>query len=160
MKFIKYLIMLLVVVNTSANKVNAQIDTTFWFAAPWVTPDHDGNVQMAFRISTFGAPATVRIQQPALTYDTTFVVPANSLADVPISHLVNDIESGPADLVLTSGIKITSDELITVVYDFISDLITISPGTPNNPETYSLKGQNGMGTEFVLPFKPCGIIEF
>lgn len=153
MKLIKYTFLLLVVMNLSASKVNAQIDTLFWFAAPWVTPDHDGNTQMAFRISTFNNPANVRIQMPALTYDTTFFVPANSLANVPVSHLVNDIESKPADAILTSGIKITSDELITVVYDFISDLITITPGTPNNPETYSLKGQNGMGTEFITPFQ-------
>lgn len=149
----KHLFILILVLTCSAQRVTAQIDSLFWFAPPWVTPDHDGNVQMAFRISTFGNAATVRIQQPAGTYDTTFVVPANSLADVPVSHLVNSLESKPADAILTSGVKITSDELITVVYDFISDMITISPGTPNNPETYSLKGQNGMGTEFVTPFQ-------
>jgi len=153
MNLYKYIILLAFLTSVGITKVEAQIDSVFWFAAPWVTPDHDGNVQMAFRVSTFGAPATVRIQLPAMTYDTTFVVPANSLADVPISHLVNDIESKPADFLLTGGFKITSDELITVVYDFISDLITITPGTPNNPETYSLKGQNGMGTEFVTPFQ-------
>jgi gliding motility-associated-like protein len=137
----------------SSNTVQAQIDSVFWFAAPWVTPDHDNNVQLAFRISTFSAPANVRIQLPTGTYDTTFLVPANSLASIPLNHIVDDLESKPADAVLTSGIKITSDELITVVYDFISDLITITPGTPNNPETYSLKGQNGMGDEFVVPFQ-------
>jgi gliding motility-associated-like protein len=140
-------------VQMSDNAAQAQIDSVFWFAPPWVTPDHDGNTQMAFRISTFGNAATVRIQQPASTYDTTFVVPANSLADVPVSHLVSTLESMPADNILTSGVKITSDALITVVYDFISDMITITPGNPNNPETYSLKGQNGMGTEFVVPFQ-------
>jgi len=145
--------LLLILVLFSAQKVQSQIDTLFWFAAPWVTPDHDGNTQMAFRISTFGNASTVRIQQPALTYDTTFVVPANSLASISLNHLVNDIESMPADAILTTGLKITSDELITVVYDFISDMFVITPGTPNNPETYSLKGQNGMGNEFVVPFQ-------
>jgi hypothetical protein len=137
----------------SFTTVQAQVDTVFWFAAPWVTPDHDGNVQLAFRISTFGAPANVRIQLPAGTYDTTFLVPANGLASIGLDHIVNDLESTPADAILNSGIKITSDEMITVVYDFISDLVNISPGTPNNPETYSLKGQNGMGNEFVVPFQ-------
>jgi len=153
MRLLKYLIILVMPFKMSFNTVQAQIDTVFWFAAPWVTPDHDNNVQLAFRISTFGAPATVRMQLPAGTFDTTFVVPANGLADVPLDYLVNSLESKPADAILTSGVKITSDEMITVVYDFISDLITISPGTPNNPETYSLKGQNGMGTEFVTPFQ-------
>ncbi len=137
----------------SLSNLHAQIDTVFWFAAPWVTPDHDGNVQLAFRISSFSTPSTVRLQLPSQGYDTTFIVPANTVSSVPLNHIVNDLESKPADAVLTSGIKITSDELITVVYDFISDMITITPGTPNNPETYSLKGQNGMGTEFVVPFQ-------
>ncbi|MCH2229568.1 MAG: PKD domain-containing protein [Crocinitomicaceae bacterium] len=153
MKFLKYIVVILFLFKISFTSVNAQIDTVFWFAAPWVTPDHDGNTQMAFRVSTFNNPTNVRIQLPALGYDTTFLVPANSLADVPMSHKVLDIESKPADVILTSGFKITSDEKITVVYDFISDLINITPGTPNNPETYSLKGQNGMGVEFVTPFQ-------
>ena len=62
MKFIKYTFLLLVVLKLSASKVNAQIDTVFWFAAPWVTPDHDGNVQMAFRISTFGIKLSKRVK--------------------------------------------------------------------------------------------------
>lgn len=135
------------------SNIHAQIDTVFWFAAPWVTPDHDGNVQLAFRISSFATPSNVRLQLPSQGFDTTFIVPANTVSSIPLNHIVDDLESKPADAVLTSGIKITSDELITVVYDFISDLVNITPGTPNNPETYSLKGQNGMGNEFVVPFQ-------
>lgn len=152
MKFFKYIVLTLLL-SVASEKAVAQIDTLFWFAAPWVTPDHDGNVQMAYRISTFSNPATVRIQQPEATYDVTFSIPANSLFSVPLESIVADLESAPADVVLNSGFKITSDELITVVYDFISDTVSITPGTPNNPETYSLKGQNGMGTEFVVPFQ-------
>lgn len=153
MRNILRIALITVVMSTFSSKLEAQIDTLFWFATPWVTPDHDGNTQLAYRISTFGNPATIRIQQPAATYDTTFVVPANSLANIPLNHIVNQLESQPADAILNTGVKITSDELITVVYDFISDMVTITPGTPNNPETYSLKGQNGMGTEFVTPFQ-------
>lgn len=153
MKLLKYLILFFMLGQMTLSNVQAQIDTVFWFAAPWVTPDHDGNVQLAFRISSFNNPSNVRLQLPSQGFDTTFVVPANTVSSIPLNHIVNDLESKPADAVLTSGIKITSDELITVVYDFISDLITISPGTPNNPETYSLKGQNGMGNEFVVPFQ-------
>ncbi|MFT6244953.1 MAG: gliding motility-associated-like protein [Salibacteraceae bacterium] len=130
----------------SATTLNAQVDTLFWFAAPWVTPDHNGNTPLAFRVSTFNNAATVRMQLPAGTFDTTFIVPANSLGNVDLSYIVNDLESKPADAILTSGMKITSDEMITVVYDFISI-------SPSNPETYSLKGQNGMGIEFVVPFQ-------
>lgn len=151
MKKIRYTLFLVLALNFISSNVKAQIDTLFWFAAPWVTPDHDRNYPMAFRISSFGNPTTVRIQQPASTFDTTFTVPANSLFTKSLTHMIPQVESKPADAVLTTGFKITSDFPITVVYEFISD--TISGGTGNNPETYSLKGQNGMGTEFVTPFQ-------
>lgn len=153
MKRLKHIILLFMLGQMTLSTIHAQIDTVFWFAAPWVTPDHDGNVQLAFRISSFSTPSNVRLQLPSQGFDTTFVVPANTVSSIPLNHIVNDLESKPADAILTSGIKITSDELITVVYDFISDMVTITPGTPNNPETYSLKGQNGMGNEFVVPFQ-------
>lgn len=153
MKLLRNIVLVVLFCKVGCANVNAQIDTLFWFATPWVTPDHDGNTSLAFRISTFSNPSTVRMQQPAMSFDTTFTVPANSLADVPLDYLVNSLESQPADALLSTGMKITSTENITVVYDFISDLVNITPGTPNNPETYSLKGQNGMGTEFVTPFQ-------
>lgn len=153
MKFLKLSLILTVVLITSAQKLSAQIDTVFWFAAPWVSPDHDGRTPMAFRISTFNNPTTVRVQQPASVYDTTFTIGPNTVYSHWLSHLVDSLESKPANQVLRTGFKITSDQLITVVYDFVSDLTVISPGTPNNPETYSLKGTNGMGNEFVTPFQ-------
>jgi methylglyoxal synthase len=90
MRLLKFIVLLVIFMKMGTATVNAQIDTLFWFAAPWVTPDHDNNVQLAFRISTFGAPANVRIQLPTGTYDTTFVVPANSLASIPLNHIVDD----------------------------------------------------------------------
>ncbi|MEO9531183.1 MAG: PKD domain-containing protein [Crocinitomicaceae bacterium] len=126
-------------------EAKAQIDTTFWFAAPWVTPDHADNVPMAFLFSTFGNATTIRLRQPASTFDTTFVVAANSLFSKDLSHILNELETKPANTVLTSGFEITSDFPIIVVYDFLS--------SGNNPETYSLKGQNGLGYEFVCPFQ-------
>lgn len=126
-------------------EAKAQIDTTFWFAAPWVTPDHADNKPMAFLFSTFANATTIRLRQPASTYDTTFVVAANSLFSKNLAHILNELETKPANTVLTSGFEITSDFPIIVVYDFLS--------SGNNPETYSLKGQNGMGYEFVCPFQ-------
>lgn len=128
-----------------ASKAEAQIDTAFWFAAPWVTPDHAGNTPIALRISTFNAPTTVRVYQPAGGYDSTFVVPANSLNSHFLSPIVNTLEAKPADNVLNYGIKIEADTLITVVYEVVTVV--------NNPETYSLKGTNGLGMEFITPFQ-------
>ncbi|MBS1636556.1 MAG: PKD domain-containing protein [Bacteroidetes bacterium] len=137
--------LLLFVLLAFSKPVLSQIDTVFWFAAPWVTPDHAGRIPMALRISTFGNATTVRVKQPASAYDTTFTIAPNTIYSKFLSHIVDSLESKPADTRLRTGVRITSDYPITVVYEFIS--------SGNNPETYSLKGQNGMGTEFVTPFQ-------
>lgn len=123
----------------------AQIDTAFWFGAPWITAGHAQKTPLALQISTFGNPTTVRVRQPAGTYDTTFLVPANTNFTKFLSHVVNSIETVPANTPLNRGLKVSSDFPITVVYDNIT--------VANNPETYSMKGQNALGTEFVCPFQ-------
>ena len=143
----KILVVLSLVLFTSSN-VCAQIDTEFWFAAPWVTPDHDDRDPIYFHFSTFGNPTTVRIQQPASTYDTTFTVPANALFSKAVHFMMDSLESKPANQLLRTGFHITSDFPMIVVYD----VVTRGPAS-NNPETYSLKGTNGIGIEFVLPFQ-------
>jgi gliding motility-associated-like protein len=153
MKRLKIWLVFAMFLAVSFNEVKAQVDSLFWFAAPWVTPDHDNNTPVSMRFSSFGNATTVRVRQPLKTLDTSFVIPANSLFSLALDSLVDDIESMPADMDISTGIEITSDELMTVVYDFISDTLILSPGTSNNPETYSLKGQNGMGKEFVVPFQ-------
>jgi gliding motility-associated-like protein len=136
-----FLILLLV----SGKVAVSQIDTVFWFAAPWVTTGHANNVPVVVRYSSFNNPTTVRVRQPASTFDTTFVIPANSLITQSLSHFINQVENKPADVVLNRGFKITSDFPMTVVYEVVT--------SGNNPETYSMKGQNGMGLEFVCPFQ-------
>ena len=135
----------IVVLIFNVQQSSAQIDSVFWFAAPWVTPSHADNTPIALRISTFNSPTTIRVYQPAGTYDSTFTVPANTLNSHFLTAIVNTLESKPADTPLNYGIKIEADTLITVVYEVVS--------TGNNPETYSLKGINGLGTEFVAPFQ-------
>ena len=100
---------------------------------------------MAFHFSTFANATTIRLRQPASVYDTTFTVAPNTLFTKYVSHLLDSLESKPADSVINRGFEVTSDFPIVAVYDFQS--------TGNNPETYSLKGQNGMGYEFVTPFQ-------
>ncbi len=139
----------LVILLAFSTPVLSQIDTVFWFAAPWVTVGHASNVPVVMRLSSFNNATTVRVRQPASTFDTTFTIPANSLVSESLSHLINNIENTPANTVLNRGIKITSDFPITVVYEVVT--------SGNNPETYSMKGQNGMGLEFVCPFQTNGI---
>ncbi len=135
----------------------AQIDTSFWFAAPWVTPDHAFRHPVKIHIATFAAPSTtVRVRQPAALspnqYDTTIIIPANTNFDYTFwrdagasvtNRAYDSLEVRPADQVVPYGLYISSSSNISVVYDVVT--------TGNNPETFSLKGQNGLGTEFVCP---------
>jgi gliding motility-associated-like protein len=148
MKKIHFVLLFLFFSSAANQKIQAQVDTIFHFAAPWVTPDHWWRDPMAFHFSTFGNATTIRMRQPAMLYDTPFVVPPNSLFTKFITHRLDSIESKPANTILRSGIEITSDFPITVVYDIITR-------APNfyNPETFSLKGSNGVGKEFVMPFQ-------
>lgn len=148
MKLIRKVILIFAILFTAMPDGKAQIDTNFWFAAPWITPDHWWRDPIAFHIATFNNPTIVNIKQPASSYDTTFTVPANSLFTKYVTHIMNSLESKPANSVLNTGVHITSNHPITVVYDIIT-----RPTNYYNPETYSLKGNNGMGYEFVCPFQ-------
>lgn len=141
--------LLLVLLVLSSKQVLSQIDTVFWFAAPWVTTGHANNVPVVLRLSSFNNVTQVRVRQPASTFDTTFTIPANSLVSQSLSHFINQIENTPANTVLNRGLKITSDFPITAIYEVVT--------SGNNPETYSLKGQNGLGLEFICPFQTKGL---
>lgn len=146
MKKMRKIVLVLGLLIFQMGHIVAQIDTAFWFAAPWVTPSHNGNVPVVLRLATFGNPTSVRVYQPAGTYDTTINIPANSLYSHDLSWVINTIENKPANSILPYGLRIHSDFPITVVYE----VVTLSN---LNPETFSLKGQNGLGTEFVAPFQ-------
>ena len=97
MKLRRIILLLALIFTVGSFESKGQIDSVFWFAAPWVSPSHAGNTPIALRISTFNAPTTVRVYQPAGTYDSTFVVPANSLSSLFLSSIVNTLESKPAN---------------------------------------------------------------
>lgn len=151
---------LLIVMLAFSKPVLSQIDTVFWFAAPFVTPDHWWKDDIKLH---FGGPSgtVVRLRQPALTgpnqYDTTFTIPASGTFDYTLwknkiasaTTLGFDYwESRPSNTVLPYGLYISSTANMTVVYDIITRATNFY-----NPETFSLKGQNGLGKEFVCPFQ-------
>ncbi|MCA0430400.1 MAG: PKD domain-containing protein [Bacteroidetes bacterium] len=164
------LVILFFIITLNTFKVSAQIDTSFWFAAPWVTPDHFWKDDIKFHFA--GQPGTVvRFRQPALSgpsqYDTTFVLDFTGTFDymlwknklaTPTSLGYDFWESRPANTVLPYGLYISAalnptvpantNPNITVVYD----VITRASGFLN-PETFSLKGQNGFGKDFFCPFQ-------
>jgi gliding motility-associated-like protein len=156
------LILALLFLTLKASVSFSQIDTAFWFAAPWVTPDHHWKDNYVMHISTFNSPSTtIRLRQPSALspnrYDTTIVMGPNQTFDYifwrdKIANATNlafdSLEVRPANTVLPYGLYVSSTSSITIVYDVVT-----RPTQFYNPETFSLKGQNGLGLEFVCPFQ-------
>lgn len=122
----------------------AQTDTEFWFAVPWVTLGHAGDGPAYFRLTSIGAVANVTLDIPS---DPAFVplvvnIPADGTVTLDISAQINNIWATPNNVALNRGVRIRSTSLITAYYEFRS--------TGNNPEIFSLKGQNALGTEFTV----------
>lgn len=143
----------------------SQVDTEFWFVVPELS--HRGNTggtPGTLRIATMELAATVSITMPANPYhatlnpngfqDIVIDIAGNSTAAVDLSHLI-DIATNPLNNRLENkaltpsginnyGLYITATNMITayweVNYDYGSDL-------------WTLKGSNGLGTEFFTPFQ-------
>jgi hypothetical protein len=156
------ILILFVFLLIRANISFAQIDTAFWFACPWTTPDHWWKENIVLHISTFNNPATtVRLRQPAAIapnkYDTTIIIGPNTTFNYifwrdklasPTNFAFDSLEVRPANTVVPYGLYLSSSASITVVYDAIT-----RPTQFFNPETFSMMGQNALGQEFVCPFQ-------
>lgn len=133
------------------SKANAQTDTVFWFAASEISElggsFPPGDRPIVFRLITGNQTTHVVISQPAAggmpIKDIT--VPPNTTETVDLTNWINNIETKPANTVLNYGLKIVSDYPISAYYQNISGGTT---GSINNPEVYTLKGQNALGTDF------------
>jgi uncharacterized protein (TIGR02145 family) len=144
----------------------AQTDTEFWFAVPKLTQSHDWNRRRFYiRGATLDLPATVTISMPATPGFKPMVVdvPANTAFNIPLlSDLTYDYTNLSAitangveefifqmwnefpNQVYNRGLRITANNLITAYFEV---------GTVNNPDIFSLKGRNALGTDFFVPFQ-------
>lgn len=122
-------------------KLQAQIDTEFWFAAPDLYAGH-AEQPVRFCVSSFDEPATVVFEQPANPSFTTktYHLDANSFCVYDVSNNLYMVETQPHNTVLNYGFHIYSDAAVAVYYE--SD--------NNNSEIYSLKGANALGTDFIV----------
>jgi gliding motility-associated-like protein len=128
-------------------KSNAQLDTTFWFVAPEVAQNH-GDRPIVFRFATLANPATITVSQPA---NPTFPVQvinlaANSAQTLDLTTWIDITENKPANTILNFGFKITATAQITAYYE-------VTPTCNCNPDIFSLKGKNSLGTAFLTPFQ-------
>jgi len=130
----------------------SQIDTAFWFTAPSLTATHTPtNIWLV--IVTYGDGAEVSISQPARprTLMTERRIEANSTFTFnvkAVNDYTNEIETKADQLAHDNGIYIRSSVPVSAYY----------VATDPNSEIYTLKGQHGLGIEFVVPTqnrRPC-----
>ena len=142
----KELILLVFIVSIGKN-LNAQLDTLFWFVAPEVIQSH-GDRPIVFRFATLNAPADVIISQPAnpLFPSQTLNLAANSSQTLDLTNWIDNIENKPANQILNFGFKIISSAPIMAYYE-------VTPYCNCNPDIFTLKGKNSLGTSFVVPFQ-------
>lgn len=145
----RYLIIIISLVWLLPSFTIAQTDTAFWFAAPEVTvnnmpPSSHTDRPILLRLTAFTATANVTISipsNPGFVPLTLFVAP-NSSQTVDLTTWIESIETKPANTVLNTGLKVTSDNFISAYYEVNSI---------DNPEMFVLKGKNALGTSFFIP---------
>jgi hypothetical protein len=127
----------------------AQVDRTFWFAAPDNTAPH-GDEPILMRFATFATPAVVTISMPTNVGFTPIVInmAANAVATQDLTAFLAQIETpfdaGGVPAPQTTAILVESTANITAYYEV---------NRSNNPDIFALKGVNGLGNDFYLPFQ-------
>lgn len=129
-----------------ACSAKAQQDTLFWFAAPDVTRGHTDR-PIFLRLSTDSIAASVRVRMPAdpLGIDTTVNLSTFDVSNIDLTPYIDRIEPMAPDTILPTGILITATAQIGAYYEVKS--------RRNNTDIFSLKGQNALGKEFLIPFQ-------
>lgn len=142
----KYLLTLLLAFSVYF-KSSAQIDTSFWFAAPDISTSL-GEFPIVFHFQTYDQPTIISIVQPAANnlsaINATFSIPANSIYTLNVTPSLTQVEGGPANTVDSNGVYISSKEKVSVYY-------SIGNHQNTNKEMISLKGQRALGTDFYIP---------
>jgi len=126
------------------HQLSAQIDKEFWFVAPYIDGEgRDFDRPIVFDITAFATPATVTISMPADPAFTpiTKSIGANSTLSIDLTPWIDQIENSPANKELNRGLLIKSSADITAYYKVVSSY---------DPEVFSLKGKNALGTEFFI----------
>jgi gliding motility-associated-like protein len=138
------------VVLFHAFDLRAQKDTEFWFVAPEISQGNSGtnyDRPVGFRVSTYDSPAQVTLSQPAnpAFLPQTLALPANTSGFFFLPN-VDDFENKPPNTVLNFGFLISATASITAYYEILGDCLC-------NPEIFSLKGKNALGTDFYVPLQ-------
>lgn len=129
------------------NSTFAQQDTSFWFVAPRTSSGHNPSPTQFVISNLTDVSTSVRVWQPANSSfaEKNITVGPGETKTMDIS--LSDAVPGDtlAARVRRNGFRITSDSPVQVYYQ--------SSATKNNPDIYSLKGSNALGTSFTTPFQ-------
>jgi gliding motility-associated-like protein len=132
--------------------VSAQIDKTFWFAAPDIdianfpqNGPYDRPIYLIITSLSVAANITISIPANAAFTPINIVIPPNTTTSVNLTTWVDLIENSNPNIVQNKGILIESTADITAYYEVNS--VTCAC----NPELFALKGKNAIGNEFYIP---------
>ncbi len=139
-------VVLCLILLWSGNYVFAQVDTLFWFAAPEVTAEH-GDEPIFLYITAQENQTDVSVSIPA---NASFEALTNSLDSaatwrLSLASIKNLIENHSPNAVQNKGLRIASNHPISAYYEVV--------GRRNNPDIFTLKGNNALGTHFFTPFQ-------
>ncbi|MGC8802231.1 MAG: PKD domain-containing protein, partial [Bacteroidales bacterium] len=162
----RFIFHIIVILTLLESHLFAQTDTAFWFAVPFVSPNHPssgtyypGGKPVYLVIAALG-PTKVRISTPAnpLLLDTTITFTAAESRRIDLTPFVkrtlltnignlvkNTIECIPEDSVLNRGLYIRSDRNFITAYYEVDNYY--------NRDIFALKGTNALGTDFIVPFQ-------
>lgn len=123
----------------------AQRDTVFWFAAPDIS-SAVGESPVLLRFESYNQPVSITVSQPSNGSFVPLSLTLNAFTSdsLNITAFLAQIESPGADIVSNNGLKISSTGPVNVVYVINSS---------QNKETFSLKGNRALGTDFYTPFQ-------
>lgn len=120
----------------------AQVDTLFWFAQPDVWRRYT-TLPVNYCVTTFDQAATVTIDMPAdpSFAPITFSVPANSFHQHNVASLYSQMVTSTSNAARNRGVRIRATAPVSCYFEVTGD----------NSEIYTLKGRNGLGTDFLVP---------
>ncbi len=136
------------------NIAKSQVDTSFWFVAPDISQGL-GDRPIKFYFSSYNAPTTITVSQPANPSFTPIILmlPANAADSLDLTPFIDSVENNIANKILKRGIYVSSTAPISVLYSILST---------TNREFISLKGQQSLDSNFYVPlqnsFKSSGAI--
>ena len=163
---IRIFLSLFLLVFLHITKTFGQTDNEFWFAVPFITPDHNGpSVASKLQITMTDYSDTVEIQY---TYNgwapgnyKSFYVFINAHQTVAIRLDTLMYQPGNTVKTINSPNYQTKEDnslhiLSKAKHEFTAyfELCPNSSGqSTNNPDIFVLKGNNALGTDFYIPFQ-------